>query len=111
MNRYFFIHMEEILKEAEEKKSKPPTTAGIIGRGIAGLTLGTIGGYGLGKAVEAIARRQGVSLHRAIPPIVGTAGAGLGITYPLWKMYENEGIRQAREAKHRALLEKQKEPK
>ena len=88
-------------KTAAVKEQKPPTISGTIARGLGGLAAGTVGGYGAGKAVELIARKRGAPLHGAIPIIARVAGAGLGASYPLWKAYEVEGIRQALQHKNK----------
>lgn len=85
----FADHVAELLKQAheEKKKTSPYIT---IARNAAAVGLGTIGGYGFGKALEAITRRQNKSIGNALPIIAGTAGLALGAAYPLWQAYERK---------------------
>lgn len=80
---------------AVSRKRKEPTVLGTMGQGLAGLGTGIVAGYGLGKALEVIARKQRIPLTKLIPTIVSTAGGAVGIAYPLWKTYELDALRRA----------------
>lgn len=105
MSHYFLQATRELVKQASEEtkpqKSKGPTITGTVARGLGGLAVGTMAGYGAGKAVEALGGKR---VGRWVPPIATAAGAGLGAAYPLWKAYELETLRQiqARRAKENA---------
>jgi hypothetical protein len=89
------------IQKAKEKTSekKEPSIPSIIGQGLAGLGLGTVAGYGMGRGVEALARRHGVPMRAVVPRVATAAGGGLGITYPLWKAYEQLALQRAFERK------------
>lgn len=82
------------VKIAAEKK---PSVPGTILAGLAGLGIGTAGGFGLGHAIEAVSRKQKIPMAKVLPYVGGAAGAGLGLLYPWYKGEEQEQIRRARQ--------------
>ena len=83
------------VKRASVEEKKPGVigpASKIIGKGLAGLTLGTVAGYGTGKAVEHLSGRKiPMKYVTAVPAI---AGAGLGIAHSLWKARELEALKR-----------------
>jgi hypothetical protein len=93
------------LRKAKEKKAaakKEPTPGALVGAGLAGLGLGTAGGYGAGKLLERAARKSNVPMARLIPAVVSTAGGVLGVSYPLWKAYEQAAMQRSIASRRRS---------
>lgn len=85
-------------QEVSKPKDKKPSVAGTIGLSALGLGGGMLAGAGLGKAMEAISRRQGIDLPRAIPLGAQITSGALGMAYPWWKHHEQQRINSASES-------------
>ena len=92
---------DELCKIAEAKpeptpeEESPPTVAGTVVKGLVGMGLGTVAGYGLGRGIEAVANRYNVPAHKYVVPLAAAAGALLPITHQLWKGYEQDRLKRA----------------
>lgn len=95
------------VKEAHTKKKEKPTEPGstgkilrTVGTGIAGLTTGTLAGYGAGRLAESAAKRMGKKIPmKYVVPAATAAGAGLNLAHSMWKAHEMEALRRAVEGK------------
>jgi len=85
----------EVKPELTPEAKPPPTISGTVAKGLAGLVLGTVAGYGLGRGIEAVAKKFDVPAHRYVKPIAMAAGAVLPIAHQLWKGYEQENLTRA----------------
>ena len=80
-------------------KNRVKEVAKTVGKGLAGMSAGTLAGYGAGKAVEHGARAVGKPVSKAALVRYGipAAGAGLGTAYSLWKAREAQELKSALE--------------
>lgn len=105
IEHYFVVHMEEMLKSAEEKPKKVPSVPRVIGEGLLGLGTGMLAGYGAGRVLQ---KKLPQHVPYMLPKITGTAGALMGVTYPMWKAEERAAIQRALEARRQRLEEKRR---
>lgn len=91
---YLPEYAAQLMKLAEEKPKKKSTIAPAlkaVGQGALGLGVGTGAGYLGMKGLE----RAGLAGPGTLPYLIPAAGAGLGLTYGLWKAHEREALRRA----------------
>jgi hypothetical protein len=91
------------LRRLKEKTGEEKTVPRIMGEGLLGFGAGALTGYGAGRLLEKGIRGVGKSPLPILPRVLGTAGAVGGMSYPLWKAYEQDAIRRALEERRKKL--------
>ena len=70
------------------KKRKPQHPMMTVAKTTAGMGTGMLAGFGIGKALEAIAKSQGIPMQKLVPKVLTGAGLIAGAAIPLLHGYE-----------------------
>jgi hypothetical protein len=101
MSTKFSYCMQHLTKEAEEGSGKNYLNAlKHVGVGLLGLGAGTAVGKGAGHLLGKLDRTSPVPGARVAKWLGPAAGAGLGLSYSLWKQREKEEIDRALKHQH-----------
>jgi len=91
----------KIAEGSEKDEKPPPSMVGTVAKGLAGLGIGTLAGYGLGRGIEAVANKYNVPAHKYVMPIAMGAGFVGPIVHQLWKQREAAALKKAHEYRQR----------
>lgn len=80
--------------EKPRPPKQPQHPAKTLGKTMAGTGAGMITGYGVGRAIEAIARKKNIPLNKIMIGAIAGAGAVAGLSYPLLKAYEQNRLEE-----------------